>query len=149
MKSNSRFCCFSPYRAFQKGNQGAGQSRARIGVYHVVQILYYGNQYWACFMCYLKIINTVCILSGKLKFFLIKILVAQTVLELMKKPIFCMFWLININSKTAWPTEILMQFLKFSDNLLQYVYNISQNCWQFWNCAQNMLTFSLRCSSSF
>ena len=24
IKSNSRFCCFSPYRAIQKGNQGAG-----------------------------------------------------------------------------------------------------------------------------
>ena len=38
--NNSLFCCFSPYRAIQTGNQRAGQNRAHIGVYRVVQTLY-------------------------------------------------------------------------------------------------------------
>ena len=34
------FCCFSPYRAVDKGHQGAGQNNARMIVYRVMQTLY-------------------------------------------------------------------------------------------------------------
>ena len=34
------FCCFSLYRAIQKGDQAVGQNRARIYAYRVVQTLY-------------------------------------------------------------------------------------------------------------
>ena len=34
------FCCFSPYRAVEKGNQGAGQNHPRMTAYRVVQTLY-------------------------------------------------------------------------------------------------------------
>ena len=36
------FCCFSPYHAVQKGNQGAGHNYTCISVYSVMQTLYSG-----------------------------------------------------------------------------------------------------------
>ena len=46
----------------------------------------------------------------------IEVLVGQAVFELQIKQSKCCFW-IN-NSRTAWPTLILMLFLSFLDNLL-------------------------------
>ena len=41
LKVQAFFVVFLLYRAIQRGNQGAGQNRAHIGAYRVVQTLYY------------------------------------------------------------------------------------------------------------
>ena len=77
---------------------------------------------------YLKIINIFlkiiclfwCKLSEKLKNN-IKISVVQAVLELLINTYRILFWSIT-QDRTTWPTEILMSFLSFSDNLLQDAY---------------------------
>ena len=49
---NKVFCCFSPYRAEEKGNQGAGQNHTRMTAYRVVQTLYStAVPLWACWEC--------------------------------------------------------------------------------------------------
>ena len=45
IQNNSVFCCFSPLRAVQKGNQGAWQNHARISAYRVLQIFYLFNNF--------------------------------------------------------------------------------------------------------
>ena len=51
------------------------------------------------------------------------------------------------DSRTAWPTEILMPCLSFSDICFRVVilyFFFQKECWQFWDIAQNMLNFGLR-----
>ena len=82
------------------------------------------NQNWACFMCYLKIINKflknyITILSNffeKLKNG-IKISEGHTVLVLLIKTCKIVFW-----STTQEPLGLLNAILRFSDNLLQKSY---------------------------
>ena len=54
------------------------------------------------------------------------------------------------NSRTAWPTEILMSFLSFSDNLLQDSYFSFQSGVDNFQVGivPNMLNFGLSCDSS-
>ena len=42
-KNKRMFCCFSQYWPKQRGNHGAGQNRACLGVYRIVQTLYRGS----------------------------------------------------------------------------------------------------------
>ena len=54
--------------------------------------------------------------------------------------------------RTALPTENLMSVLSFLDNLHQDAWDIiifSKNANYYWDSAQNMLKFGLRCSSPF
>ena len=65
-------------------------------------------------------------------------LVSQSVLELFDLQNI-LHVLIN-KPWTTWPIEILMSFMRFSENLLHDVYIIFQNkCWQFWVNVRNML----------
>ena len=89
------------------------------------------NQNWACFVCYLNITTTV--LKNNIS--ILKQIVWETPKWHYNFSRSSSSWVIyqnrqNIslmhNSRTAWPTKILMPFLSFLDNLLQVAYLIFQ-----------------------
>ena len=113
----------------------------------------------ACFVCYFKIVNTVL----KSDIYILKQIVWETKKTKKKQKRIqnvgrphgsCIInqnvpniVLIN-NSRTTWPTKILMPFSSFTDYLLQDAYIVFQSCVnKFWKSIRNMLNFGLGCSS--
>ena len=73
----------------------------------------------------------------------IEILVDQVVFKLWIKTVKILFWSIHCNSRTAWPTKMLMLFLEFLGQFtIRCMYHFSKICWKFWDGAQNMLISS-------
>ena len=101
---------------------------------------------FACFECYLKIINTL----WKNKINILKQIVWETQKwhENFSTP--SGSWVIDQNmqnsvllnnSWTTWPKKILMPSLSFSDNMLYMLILFFKKCWWFWDHAPNAISF--------